>query len=182
MPGWRWILTPGHTPGHIALYRAEDGVLLAGDACSTVNMDSWLDKALNRSQLWRAGTPYIYDWNQAKDSVRLLARLQPRVLACGYGRPMSDPHVARRLGAFAESFPVPCHGRYVETPAEVGPTGVTYLPQPALDRLVWLLGGVAIALLRPPSQRLSEPRHTRHNLMSRSDRSRFRATRASFRA
>ena len=30
MPGWRWIHTPGHTPGHVCLFRPEGRVLLAG--------------------------------------------------------------------------------------------------------------------------------------------------------
>ncbi|HVG41932.1 MAG TPA: MBL fold metallo-hydrolase, partial [Chitinophagaceae bacterium] len=29
---WKWIHTPGHTPGHISLFREKDGVLVAGDA------------------------------------------------------------------------------------------------------------------------------------------------------
>lgn len=31
-PGWRWVWTPGHTAGHVSLYRPADGVLIAGDA------------------------------------------------------------------------------------------------------------------------------------------------------
>jgi glyoxylase-like metal-dependent hydrolase (beta-lactamase superfamily II) len=31
-PGWRWVWTPGHTAGHVSLFRPEDGVLVAGDA------------------------------------------------------------------------------------------------------------------------------------------------------
>ena len=31
MPGWRWIFTPGHTAGHVSLWRDEDALLLAGD-------------------------------------------------------------------------------------------------------------------------------------------------------
>lgn len=29
MPGWKWIHTPGHTPGHISLFREKDRVLIA---------------------------------------------------------------------------------------------------------------------------------------------------------
>jgi glyoxylase-like metal-dependent hydrolase (beta-lactamase superfamily II) len=28
LPGWNWPHTPGHAPGHISLYRAEDNLLL----------------------------------------------------------------------------------------------------------------------------------------------------------
>ncbi|HEV7591376.1 MAG TPA: MBL fold metallo-hydrolase [Longimicrobium sp.] len=30
--GWRFAWTPGHTAGHVSLFRPEDGVLIAGDA------------------------------------------------------------------------------------------------------------------------------------------------------
>ena len=32
MPGWQWIHTPGHSPGHISLFREKDRSLIAGDA------------------------------------------------------------------------------------------------------------------------------------------------------
>lgn len=31
LDGWRVLWTPGHAPGHICLYRREDGILIAGD-------------------------------------------------------------------------------------------------------------------------------------------------------
>ena len=31
MPGWRWIHTPGHSPGHVSLWREADRALIAGD-------------------------------------------------------------------------------------------------------------------------------------------------------
>jgi glyoxylase-like metal-dependent hydrolase (beta-lactamase superfamily II) len=30
--GWRWIWTPGHTAGHLSLFRSSDDTLIAGDA------------------------------------------------------------------------------------------------------------------------------------------------------
>ncbi|HEX5166871.1 MAG TPA: MBL fold metallo-hydrolase [Thermomicrobiales bacterium] len=35
MPGWRWMQTPGHAPGHVALFREADRTLIAGDAFVT---------------------------------------------------------------------------------------------------------------------------------------------------
>ena len=35
LPEWKWIHTPGHSPGHISLFREKDGVLVAGDAIVT---------------------------------------------------------------------------------------------------------------------------------------------------
>jgi glyoxylase-like metal-dependent hydrolase (beta-lactamase superfamily II) len=39
MPGWSAIHTPGHTPGHISLYRSADGVLITGDAVTAVDLN-----------------------------------------------------------------------------------------------------------------------------------------------
>ncbi|MDB4951242.1 MAG: Zn-dependent hydrolase including glyoxylase-like protein [Gemmatimonadetes bacterium] len=30
-PGWRWILTPGHSPGHVVVHHPERRILIAGD-------------------------------------------------------------------------------------------------------------------------------------------------------
>jgi len=40
MDGWRWIHTPGHTEGHISLFRESDRILIAGDAFTTTKQES----------------------------------------------------------------------------------------------------------------------------------------------
>ena len=40
LPGWRWVFTPGHTPGHVALFRDADRTLIAGDAVVTTRQES----------------------------------------------------------------------------------------------------------------------------------------------
>jgi glyoxylase-like metal-dependent hydrolase (beta-lactamase superfamily II) len=35
MPGWHWLHTPGHSPGHVSLWRNADRLLIAGDAFVT---------------------------------------------------------------------------------------------------------------------------------------------------
>ncbi|MDP9292338.1 MAG: MBL fold metallo-hydrolase, partial [Verrucomicrobiota bacterium] len=47
LPDWRWLATPGHSPGHISLFRESDRVLLAGDAVATANMDSYIGAITN---------------------------------------------------------------------------------------------------------------------------------------
>ena len=39
-PGWRWVHTPGHTPGHVSLWRESDRALVAGDAVITTRQES----------------------------------------------------------------------------------------------------------------------------------------------
>lgn len=104
LPGWRWILTPGHTPGHVALFRAGDRVLIAGDAVVTMQLNSASGIVLQKPGL--SGPPRYTSWNWplAKRSVATLAALEPAVLAGGHGRPMSGAHTAHALRAFADTF------------------------------------------------------------------------------
>ncbi|WP_217582322.1 MBL fold metallo-hydrolase, partial [Lysinibacillus sp. GbtcB16] len=39
LPEWQWVHTPGHTPGHISLFREKDRSLIAGDAFVTVKQE-----------------------------------------------------------------------------------------------------------------------------------------------
>ncbi len=41
MPGWKWVHTPGHSQGHVSLFREADSTLLAGDAIATTDLDAW---------------------------------------------------------------------------------------------------------------------------------------------
>jgi Metallo-beta-lactamase superfamily len=56
---WRWVHTPGHTPGHVSLFREMDGTLLAGDALATINMDSWISQLPRKRELHRPPAPFI---------------------------------------------------------------------------------------------------------------------------
>lgn len=147
LPGWRWIFTPGHSPGHVALYREHDRTLIAGDALETTNMDSWVEGIFKPRHLWRGGTPFTCDWDAAHESARILAQLQPTSLCCGHGEPIVDPRVAQELEAFAEQFPVPERGRYVGKPAWVDPQGVVDLPEEPLDILPLALMGCGLGTI-----------------------------------
>ncbi len=105
LPDWERIPTPGHSPGHVAFFRRSDRVLIAGDALLTLNVNSVWD--LLRIKRRVSGPPYISSWNwqAAKQSAAVLAGLEPRVLACGHGAPMTD--VAGDVRAFADHFARP---------------------------------------------------------------------------
>ena len=40
LPGWTWIATPGHAPGHVSFWRESDRSLIAGDAFITTAQES----------------------------------------------------------------------------------------------------------------------------------------------
>jgi glyoxylase-like metal-dependent hydrolase (beta-lactamase superfamily II) len=90
LPDWRIIETPGHTPGHVAFFRPADRALLAGDAVTTMNLDSFWGTILKRKQVCRPPVPATSDWPSAYRSIQLLADLRPSLIAAGHGAPMQD--------------------------------------------------------------------------------------------
>jgi glyoxylase-like metal-dependent hydrolase (beta-lactamase superfamily II) len=105
MPGWTLLRTPGHTPGHCSFYRAEDGVLLVGDAFCTTKPESFFEAAVaQHTELHGPPSYFTSDWEAAKLSVRKLAALEPRVVAPGHGRPLTGPDVPAALHKLADDF------------------------------------------------------------------------------
>jgi glyoxylase-like metal-dependent hydrolase (beta-lactamase superfamily II) len=116
LPGYRWIHTPGHTNGHISLYRELDRVLIAGDAFVTVKQDSLYKVIIQEQEI--SGPPRYFtpDWEQAKTSVRKLAALKPFIAVTGHGKPMSGTLLATSLERLTEQFDEiarPDYGKYV---------------------------------------------------------------------
>jgi glyoxylase-like metal-dependent hydrolase (beta-lactamase superfamily II) len=130
---WRVIETPGHTAGHISLFRENDGTLLAGDAITTMNQDNMFDVISQVQQVSGPPAYYTPDWERAAWSVRKLAALNPYVLAAGHGNPMSGNDALQQLQELARNFPVPDYGRYVQEPAQFDDNGIAYLPPPVPD-------------------------------------------------
>jgi glyoxylase-like metal-dependent hydrolase (beta-lactamase superfamily II) len=147
LPGWTWHHTPGHTPGHVSFFREADRCLIAGDAFLTTDLDSWLDFLTKKPELARAPSPLTPDWTAARRSIEFLASLRPYTVACGHGIPMSGPHVAGALQAFAEDFVAPLHGRYVPEPAVANENGIVSVPPPVPDSLPKVAAGVGVAAL-----------------------------------
>jgi glyoxylase-like metal-dependent hydrolase (beta-lactamase superfamily II) len=119
-PDWRWMHTPGHTVGHISLFREEDRLLVAGDAFVTTKQESFLAVASQRPELHGPPAYYTTDWDAARESVRRLAELRPAVVATGHGQPIAAADVPDMVAALAENFDRvarPEHGRYVDHPA-----------------------------------------------------------------
>ena len=147
MPGWQWIHTPGHTPGHVAFWRDEDATLIAGDAFVTTKQESFLAAATYRVELHGPPAYYTPDWVSARQSVEVLAELRPEVAATGHGRPLRGAVLRADLADLARHFTeraVPRRGRYVGRPATAGLDGVISLP-PAQGRRLGLVAGLAVA-------------------------------------
>lgn len=113
---WKWIHTPGHSDGHISLFREKDRTLIAGDAFITVKQDS-LAKVLVQEQEVNGPPRYLTtDWQLAKKSVEKLAALHPRVAVTGHGLPMEGEELEQGLTKLVNEFDtiaVPDYGKFV---------------------------------------------------------------------
>lgn len=85
------IATPGHTPGHIALFDTRDGTLIAGDAFQTR-----AGLAVSGTLRWLFPFPAIATWNRetAIESARRVQSLKPAALAVGHGEILKQPVTA----------------------------------------------------------------------------------------
>lgn len=74
---FRVVASPGHTPGHLSLFRDVDGVLIAGDALMT-----------RGGRLRSSPAILSTDTAQAKASFEKLLSLRPRLILPGHGSPL----------------------------------------------------------------------------------------------
>ncbi len=147
LPGWKWIHTPGHTPGHVSFFRERDRVLIAGDAFVTVKNESLFAVLLQKEEVNRPPAYFTSDWREARRSVERLAELAPEVAATGHGVPLRGEILRQELSWLASNFRtiVPNRGRYVREPAVADDRGVKFIPPPVPDPLPATLGVAALA-------------------------------------
>jgi glyoxylase-like metal-dependent hydrolase (beta-lactamase superfamily II) len=113
-PEWRWIHTPGHTPGHVSLWRQRDAVLIAGDAFVTTKQESVYAAVTQAPELHGPPAYFTPDWESAKKSVVSLALLAPELVVTGHGAAMEGPVMRAALNDLAEHFDtlaIPAHSR-----------------------------------------------------------------------
>jgi glyoxylase-like metal-dependent hydrolase (beta-lactamase superfamily II) len=117
LPGWVWVHTPGHTPGHVSLLRRSDRLVLAGDALCTMDRDAWS----------------CTDPGQAHASLTAITALAPWAVAAGHGRPMAGSEVPAVLRELARAFPA---GRAVRRRPRLVAVGLLALSAGLVLRLV----------------------------------------------
>jgi glyoxylase-like metal-dependent hydrolase (beta-lactamase superfamily II) len=79
--------TPGHSPGHLSLWRERDGILIMGDVLNNLNMIKM------REGLQEPRKIYSIDLELNRQSARKLAQLEPRIVCFGHGKPMDGQSV-----------------------------------------------------------------------------------------
>ncbi len=116
-PDWVALHTPGHTAGHVSLFRSGDGVLIAGDAVTTTRQESAIAVATQQLALHGPPAYFTTDWDAARWSVQRLAATRVETLLSGHGQPMHGAEMRRDLRDLADHFDErarPRRGRYVE--------------------------------------------------------------------
>jgi glyoxylase-like metal-dependent hydrolase (beta-lactamase superfamily II) len=104
MPGWRWLHTPGHAPGHVSLWRASHRSLVVGDAFITTAQESAFAVAMQAPELHGPPMYYTPDWQAAAESVRRLAALDPELVIAGHGPAMHGTPMRTALHRLAREF------------------------------------------------------------------------------
>ncbi|MER9655114.1 MBL fold metallo-hydrolase [Mesorhizobium sp. M0152] len=122
MPGWQWLHTPGHAPGHISLWREEDRSLIVGDAFITTGQESVYEVAVQDLEMHGPPRYFTPDWDAAERSVKHLAGLKPQMVITGHGAAAAGVGMRQALDSLAErfrEFAVPPKLKFVREPAMV---------------------------------------------------------------
>lgn len=147
-PEWKYIHTPGHTPGHISLFRERDRVLIAGDAFVTTKAESAMYALSGTKHLSGPPKYFTCNWASAELSVIKLAALDPEIAATGHGKSMRGEELRgalRSLSTHFKTMALPEEGRYRNEPAVTNEDGVLYLP-PATEKMNTLAKVLGISL------------------------------------
>ena len=146
-PGWRWLFTPGHAPGHVSLVRDRDRTMVAGDAFVTTKQESLTAALTQRPEMHGPPMYFTPDWGKARESVRELANYAPTTAVTGHGPPMRGERLQQELRRLALNFDQrarPAHGRYRDRPAVTDERGVVELPPAVVSGRTVALTGIAV--------------------------------------
>jgi glyoxylase-like metal-dependent hydrolase (beta-lactamase superfamily II) len=147
MPGWRWIPTPGHSPGHVSFVRDVDRTLIAGDAFTTTKQESAIAVFEQRREMHGPPMYFTPDWDAARTSLRHLADYAPTAAITGHGPPMRSAMLQselRRLASHFDEWARPAHGRYHDRPAITDERGVIQVPPPVVSGRALVFTGLAV--------------------------------------
>lgn len=93
---FRVVETPGHSPGHIVLWREEDGVLIAGDVFVNANLLTSISGLSEPPQMFTTNV------SENRQSIRKVAALQPKLICFGHGPVLAN---GNHLNNFVANLP-----------------------------------------------------------------------------
>jgi glyoxylase-like metal-dependent hydrolase (beta-lactamase superfamily II) len=100
--GFRVIHFPGHAPGLIGLWRESDRLAIVSDVVYMV--DSARLKPLPPGEASVPHPAWAWDHQKAKESVRRLAALDPKIVAAGHEEPLRGESLRETLERAAEKY------------------------------------------------------------------------------
>lgn len=100
--GFKVIHFPGHAPGLIGLWRESDRLALVSDVVYLV--DSARLKPLAEGEASVPHPAWAWDHEKAKESVRRLAALEPKVVCAGHEHPLRGENLRETLERAAEKY------------------------------------------------------------------------------
>jgi hydroxyacylglutathione hydrolase len=100
--GFEVLHFPGHAPGLIGLWRESDRVAIVSDVVYLV--DSARLKPLPEGEASVPHPAWAWDHAKAKESLRRLAALEPRIVCAGHERPLRGEDLRATLERAAEKY------------------------------------------------------------------------------
>jgi hydroxyacylglutathione hydrolase len=100
--GFKVIHFPGHAPGLIGLWRESDRVAIVSDVVYFI--DSARMKALPKGEASVPHPAWAWDHARAKESVRRLAALEPKVVCAGHEAPLRGDNLRPVLERAADKY------------------------------------------------------------------------------
>ncbi len=94
--GFEVLETPGHSKGHVSLWRESDRVLIAGDVLTNMNILTL------QAGLHEPLKVFTLDSVQNRKNIQRLAKLEPRIALFGHGAPLRDPEALAQFAASLE--------------------------------------------------------------------------------
>jgi glyoxylase-like metal-dependent hydrolase (beta-lactamase superfamily II) len=101
--GFRVIHFPGHAPGQIGLWRESDGMVLVSDTIYLLDSTK-MGKPLPPGEASVPHPAWAWDHAKAKESVRKLAALEPKVVGTGHNEPLRGEDLRPALERAAEKY------------------------------------------------------------------------------
>ncbi len=104
MPGWDWIHTPGHTEGHISLFRQSDTTLIVGDAFTTTKQESLFSILSGKDDVKGPPAYLTTDWDLARTSIEKLNSLSPSIALPSHGDVLEGEELTRHMEYLLNNF------------------------------------------------------------------------------
>jgi glyoxylase-like metal-dependent hydrolase (beta-lactamase superfamily II) len=101
--GFRVVHFPGHAPGQIGLWRESDRLAIVSDVVYLID-STRLGRPLPKGEASVPHPAWGWDHAKAKESVRKLAALEPKVVCTGHDGPLRGENLREALERAAEKY------------------------------------------------------------------------------